>query len=60
MALVKNEATLKRLVQRGGRKRLEAANPKYKPIPVTDTVRIVGRVIGILRSYDGKVNVVPA
>ncbi|MCX6907386.1 MAG: transcriptional repressor LexA [Verrucomicrobia bacterium] len=60
VALVENEATLKRFVQCGGRKWLEAANPKYKRIPVTDTARIVGRVIGILRSYDGKINVVPA
>ncbi|MBI5683886.1 MAG: transcriptional repressor LexA [Verrucomicrobia bacterium] len=60
VALVDNEATMKRLVQRAGRKWLEAANPKYKPIPLTETARIIGRVIGILRSYEGKVNVIPA
>jgi repressor LexA len=59
VALVDNEATLKRLVQRGGRKWLEAANAKYKSIPLTESARILGRVIGILRSYEGKLNVTP-
>ncbi len=59
VALVDNEATMKRLVQRGGRKWLEAANPKYQPIPVTETARVVGRVIGILRSYEGRIDVTP-
>jgi len=60
VALVGNEATMKRLVQRANRKWLEAANPKYKPILLTETARIIGRVIGILRSYEGKINIVPA
>ncbi|MFA6561399.1 MAG: transcriptional repressor LexA [Verrucomicrobiia bacterium] len=60
VALVDNEATLKRFVQRGGRKWLEAANPKYKPIPLTETAHILGCVIGILRSYEGKIKVIPA
>lgn len=60
VALVDNEATMKRLAHRTGRKWLDAANPKYKPIPLTENARIIGRVIGILRSYDGKVNVIPA
>lgn len=59
VALVDNEATMKRLVQRAGHKWLEAANPKYKPIPVTETARVIGRVIGILRSYEGTINIVP-
>ena len=59
VALVDNEATMKRLVERGNRKWLEPANPKYKPIPVTETARIIGRVIGILRSYEGKINIAP-
>lgn len=59
VALVDNEATMKRLVQRAGRKWLEAANPKYKPIPLPATARIIGRVIGIFRSYEGKINVAP-
>lgn len=60
VALVDNEATMKRFVHRAGRKWLEAANPKYKPIPLTETARVIGRVIGILRSYEGKINIVPA
>ncbi|MBM3887975.1 MAG: repressor LexA [Verrucomicrobia bacterium] len=60
VALVNGETTIKRLTARGGRKWLEPANPKYKPIPVTEATRILGRVIGILRSYEGKLNITQA
>ncbi|MCX7826273.1 MAG: transcriptional repressor LexA [Verrucomicrobiae bacterium] len=58
VALAHGEATLKRLTARNGRRWLEPANPKYKPIPVTEATRILGCVIGILRCCEGRFNVV--
>ena len=45
-----NEATLKKFYRDNGRIRLQPANPKMKPIYVTD-VQIQGVVIGVLRKY---------
>jgi repressor LexA len=49
----KNEATVKRFYKERGGIRLEAANPRYKPIMIkpTDRVDIQGVVIGIVRKY---------
>ena len=49
----KNEATVKRFYKERSGIRLEAANPRYKPIMIkpTDRVDIQGVVIGIVRKY---------
>lgn len=54
VAMIDNEATVKRFVRDGNSVRLEPENPKYKPIPITaDTgdFKLVGRVVGLLRDY---------
>lgn len=54
VALVDGEATVKRLMRRGEKLWLEPANPRYQPIAVDDATRIVGKVIGVIRSYERK------
>ena len=49
VALVENEATVKRIYRDGGRVRLQPANPAYEPILVDD-VQVVGRVVGVMRA----------
>jgi repressor LexA len=48
-----SEATVKRFYQERSQIRLEAANPKYKPIIVkpSDRLSIQGVVIGVMRKY---------
>lgn len=48
-----SEATVKRFYHKRGRVRLEAANPRYKPIIIKPPERlsIQGVVIGVLRRY---------
>jgi repressor LexA len=48
-----SEATVKRFYRERGRIRLEAANPRYKPILIKppDRLSIQGVVIGLLRRY---------
>lgn len=47
-----HEATLKRYRRRGGMIALEAANPAYETrILPEDSVRIQGRLVGLIRSY---------
>ncbi len=50
VALVEEEATVKRLDRSTGRVRLVAENPHYEPI-VPDRVSMVGAVRGVVRSY---------
>ncbi|MDQ6772368.1 MAG: transcriptional repressor LexA [Candidatus Dormibacteraeota bacterium] len=50
VALVGDEATVKRLDRSGGRVRLIAENPAYEPI-VPDVVAMVGAVRGVVRTY---------
>jgi repressor LexA len=52
VALVDGEATVKKLARRHGKLWLQPANPRYQPIPVADDTRIVGKVIGVIRSYE--------
>lgn len=52
VALVDGEATVKKYVARGAKQWLQPANSRYEPIPIEDDTRIVGRVIGVIRSYD--------
>lgn len=50
-----SEATVKRFYRERGGIRLEAANPKYKPIIIkpSDRLEVQGVVIGVLRKYGG-------
>jgi repressor LexA len=50
VALLGEEATLKRLKRGPGSVSLLAENPRYAPIVATD-VRILGRLVGIVRGY---------
>ena len=51
VALVDNEATVKRFRKSKSAMRLEPANKNYRPIKVRHGVKIMGKVIAILRSY---------
>jgi repressor LexA len=50
VALVEDEATVKRLQRSAGRVRLVAENPAYRPIE-PDQVAMVGSVKGLIRNY---------
>jgi repressor LexA len=54
VALIEDEATIKRIFQKGDLIRLEPANPSMEPIVVKKgekKVAIVGRLIGIFRKF---------
>ncbi len=51
VALIQEEATVKRLAMHEGTPVLMPANPAYQPI--RGEFRIVGRVVGLLRAYKG-------
>ncbi len=53
VALLDNEATVKRLYRRGDRVALHPANPSMQPIVVNDleSFRIEGVVVGVIRHY---------
>ncbi len=52
-ALIGEEATVKRLDIKAQPPRLLPSNPNYEPIElVGDGVRILGKVVGLLRSYE--------
>ena len=49
-----DEATVKHLEVVGNRYRLIASNPDYEPIEILrDDSEIIGKVIGLIRNYDG-------
>lgn len=54
VAQVDGETTVKRLARRQGRLELQPANDRYEPIPVTTNTRVLGKVIGVIRSYERK------
>ena len=58
VALLGEEATVKRFMKTADGIVLKAENPKYKPIPVpqddTESFRIVGKVMGVLRIMRNK------
>jgi repressor LexA len=54
VALVDGESTVKRLERRNGKLWLQPANPRYEPIAVAGDTRILGKVIGVIRSYERK------
>ena len=51
VAMVEDEATIKRLVKKGEKYYLNPANPKYEPIPVTENVMIIGKLLNVVREY---------
>ena len=51
VALLGDEATVKRLAKRGGQYFLDPANPDFQPIPVTSEVSIIGKVLQVVREY---------
>ena len=54
VALVGDEATVKRLSLRGGRVELQAENPAYEPIvPDPRDLRILGKVVEVRRRLEG-------
>jgi repressor LexA len=54
VALISDEATMKRFLKRDNKIFLLPENEKYKPIEVTDpeNFSIVGKVIGVFRTYN--------
>jgi len=54
IALLSDEATMKRFVQRDNKIFLLPENEKYKPIEVTDpeNFSIIGKVVGVFRTYN--------
>lgn len=50
VALLEDEATVKRLFREKGRIRLQPENPDYEPIYAKD-VRILGKVVAVFRYY---------
>jgi repressor LexA len=54
VALIENDATLKRFYRDGGQVRLEPANHHMQPIHVTHgDFKIQGKVVGIVRLLEG-------
>jgi len=51
IAMVGEEATVKRFRRTGKKLLLEPANPAYKPIEIDNDVKIIGKVVGLLRYY---------
>jgi len=51
VALIGEEATVKRLVKDGNNFFLQPANSLYEPIPVNEDVSLVGKVITSIRKY---------
>ena len=50
IALIDDEATVKRFYKENGGYRLQPENDAYDPIILTD-VTILGKVIGVIRMY---------
>jgi len=51
VALIGEEATVKRLAKRGAQFFLDPANPDFKPIPLTGEASIIGKVLQVVRNY---------
>lgn len=51
VALLGEEATVKRLLFEGGRPYLAPENPQYAPIH--DAFEVIGKVVGLMRRYQG-------
>jgi repressor LexA len=51
VALLGEEATVKRLAKRGADYFLDPANPAFTPIPMTSEASIIGKVLQVVRDY---------
>jgi len=51
VALIEDEATVKTLSKTGKDYVLQPANPNYNPIPINESVSIVGKVISVVRRF---------
>jgi repressor LexA len=52
--LIEDEATVKRIHFVGKKIRLMPSNPAYEPIEAEpESVRIIGRIVGLMRDYEG-------
>ncbi len=51
VALIEEEATVKRFFKEDGHFRLQPENPDFEPI-ITDDVYILGKVVSVVRFYD--------
>ena len=51
VALIQEEATVKRLIKEGNNFYLQPANSLYEPIPVNEDVSLIGKVITSIRKY---------
>jgi repressor LexA len=51
VALLGDEATVKRLAKRGSAYFLDPANPDFQPIPMTSEAIIIGKVLQVVREY---------
>ena len=51
VALIEDEATVKRFFKEKNYVRLQPENPEYEPI-ITDDVKILGRVVTLVRNYE--------
>ena len=51
VAIIGEEATVKRLAKRGSQYFLDPANPDFQPIPVTADAVIIGKVLQVVREY---------
>jgi repressor LexA len=52
VALMGEEATVKRLAKRGAQLFLDPANPDFQPIALTPEVSIIGKVLQVVRDYN--------
>ena len=51
VAVIGEEATVKRLAKRDGKYFLDPSNPDFQPIPVTAEASIIGKVVQVVREY---------
>jgi len=51
VAMVGEEATIKRLVKTNNKYFLQPANDNFQPIPVTENVTIIGKLLNVVREY---------
>jgi len=51
VALIGEEATVKKLAKRSGRYFLDPANPDFQPIPFTVETSVIGKVVQVVREY---------
>ncbi len=52
VALIGDEATVKRFFRETDHIRLQPENPDYEPIITKDNIRVLGKVIGLLRIFE--------